>query len=243
MPATTNKQQLLAQAATSLKKKQTVSAGPTKRTVLEEVLFAICREGTTTPNAEAAYLRLKQNFFDLNEIRVSSVQEVAEALDGLPDAGAKARRIVALLQEVFEERYRFDLEDIAKKGLKQAAKQLARYKGGATDFVVAWVTQRSLGGHAIPLDAPTLRFLHRFGIIDDPNPEDLEATRGSLEHYIPKAKGMESTELFIEHAVKTCGDQPDCGHCSLKSDCPTGLEKTGKSKAGSNESKSKPKSR
>ena len=103
---------------------------------------------------------MRQAFFDWNEVRVSTVPEVADALEGLPDAGAKAQRIVNFLQEVFEERYSFDLSDISKKGLKQAAKQLARYKGGATDFVVAWVTQRALGGHAVPLDAPTLRVLY-----------------------------------------------------------------------------------
>ena len=100
-----------------------------------------------------------------------------------------AKRIVDFLQEHFERTYSFTLDDLEKKGLKQAAKQLARYKDkGVTDFVVAWVTQRSLGGHAVPLDEPTLRVLRRLGVIED-EIDDLEAVRGSVEHYIPKAKG------------------------------------------------------
>lgn len=241
MPATTNKQQLLAQSLPLLKKKYPVSAESEKRSVLDEVVFAVLREGATTPQAETAFARMQKTFYDWNEMRVSTVQEIADALGSLPDAGPKARRIVGLLQEVFEERYSYDLNDIAKKGLKQGAKQLARYKTGVTDFVVAWVTQRSFGGHAIPLDQPTIRVLRRLAVIEG-EIDDLESTRGSLEHYIPKAKGIEFTELYIEHALALCTEKsPDCPHCPLRADCPTGQELMAKAKAEAKAAK--PKSR
>ena len=52
---------------------------------------------------------------------------------------------------MFESTYSFDLETLHKKGVKQAAKQISRYQA-ASDYTVAWVTQRTLGGHAMPLD-------------------------------------------------------------------------------------------
>jgi endonuclease-3 len=226
MAATANKQQLLAQMLTVLKKKYSVSPEPeAPRPVLEEVLYAILREATTTPQADDAYAKLKSAFFDWNEVRVSSVQEVADVLEPLPDSGPKAKRVVEFLQEHFERTYSFVLEDLEKKGLKQAAKQLARYKDhGVSDFVVAWVTQRSLGGHAIPLDEPTIRVLTRLGILEG-EIEDLEAARGTLEHFIPKAKGGEFTDLTIQHAVSICTPtSPDCPACPLKADCPTGQQ-------------------
>lgn len=242
MPVTTNKQQFLGQIAATLKKKDktaTAVEAPT-RSVLEEVIYAILREGATTPQADTAFQKIKQVFFDWNEVRVSSVQEVADALDDLPDAGVKGQRVVSFLQEVFEERYSFDLNDIAKKdGLKRATKQLARYKGGVTDFSVAWMAQRAFGGHAIPLDAPTLRVLYRLGVIDEEQPDDLEAIRGSVEHFIPKAKGIEFTETLIQHALNTCTvKNPECSLCPLKTDCPAGQEFLAKAKE-----KPKPKSR
>lgn len=209
MAATTNKQQQLTQALALLKKKYPVAPEAEARPVLEEVLYAVLREGATTAQADAGFARLRKAFFDWNEVRVSTVPEVAEALADLPDAGAKAQRAVSFLQEVFEERYSFDLSDVVKKGMKQAAKQLARYKGGATDFVVAWATQRALGGHAIPLDAPTLKTLYRLGVIDEEAPDDLEAVRGSLEHFVPKAKGHEFVELFAEYAAARAAGGPD----------------------------------
>src|SRR5207253_2839062 len=148
--------------------------------------YAVCREGATREAADNAFKSLQEQFFDWNEVRVSSVRELADALQGLNDAETRAQRIVDFLQEVFETTFSFDLEPLQKKGLKQAAKQLARYQA-ANDYAVAWVVQKSLGGHAIPLDASALRVLRRLGILEDGR--DMEALRASLEHQIPKIKG------------------------------------------------------
>jgi endonuclease III len=242
MATATNKQALLAQLQTVLKKKVPAPPPPeADRPVLDEVLYAILREGVTTEQANVAFAKLREAFFDLNEVRVSSVPEVADAIHGLSDAGPKSQRVVELLQEVFEQLYSFDLGDIAKKGVKQAAKQLARYKSGVTDFVVAWVTQRSLGGHAVPLDHPTLRVLQRLGIVDADN-EELESIRGTLEHYIPKANGPDFTDRMAAFAATICTeDRPHCDTCPMRPDCPYGQEVLAKAKAKEAAKAKKPK--
>jgi endonuclease-3 len=245
MPAITNKQQLLSQAYVALKKKFRVpEPAEEKRPVLEELVYAILREGATADDADRAYAAMRKVFIDWNEIRVSTVQEVADALRPLPQAGARAKRVIGLLQKVFEERYAFTLDDLDKKGLKQAAKQLSRYKEDVTDFTVAWVLQRSLGGHAVPLDGPTLRVLRRLGVVEPGEPDSLETLRGSIEHVIPKARGAEFTELMSMHAKELCVDgTPHCPACPLKADCPTGQEVLAAAKAKPAEGKAKPKSR
>jgi endonuclease-3 len=237
MPVTTNKQQLLERSLKLLEKKYPLPPEPGKRPVMEELLYAICREGVPTARADAAFKNLKDLFFDWNEVRVSTVPEVSDALAGLPNAGARAQRVIEFLQELFEMTYSFTLEDLEKKGLKQAAKQLGRYQA-VNDFGVAWVTQRSLGGHAIPLDEPTLRVVRRLRVVEDDG-DDKEAVRGTLEHYVPKAKGIEFTELFVQHGAAICTEVPQCPACPLNKDCPTGIETLSK-KA---EPKPKPKSR
>jgi endonuclease-3 len=240
MAAVTNKQSQVAHLQTALKKKTPAPpAPPADRPVLDEVLYAVLREGATPEQADAAFAALREAFFDLNEVRVSSVTEVADAIHGLPEAGAKAQRIVELLQEVFEELYSFDLGDIAKKGVKQAAKQLARYKTGVTDFVVAWVTQRSLGGHAVPLDGPAVRVLQRIGLLD-PETDELETVRGTLEHFIPKAAGPEFADRLAVFAATTCTeDRPHCESCPMRPDCPYGQAVVAKAKAKEKEAKPK----
>ena len=224
MAAPTNKQQLLDKTFALLTKKFPPPAEPDKRPVLEEVVYAICREGVATETADAAFVRLREAFVDWNEIRVSSVPEVAEVLGDTPDGGDRATRIVEFLQEHFERTYSFELDDLEKKGVKQAAKQLARYKDkGVSDFAVAWVTQRALGGHAIPLDAPSIRVLRRLHVIEG-DIDDLEATRASLEHHVSKANGYAFTESLIELGVTICVEVPQCPVCPLNRDCPTGVE-------------------
>lgn len=239
MPATMNKQQLLTLAQKALEKRFPAGPEPDPRPPLEELLYAVVREGATPAAADTTFRKLKGSFFDWNEVRVSTVPEVADALRGVPDHGAKARRVIDILQYVFEMYYSFDLTDLDKKGLKQAAKQLARVTG-ATDFGVAWVTQRALGGHAVPLDEPALRVLRRLRVIDPDGGDDIEAVRGTVEHIVPKAKGYEFTQGLAAFADAICvAGTPDCPHCPLNKECPTGIENLSKKP----EPKPKPKSR
>ena len=222
MPTTVNKQRLLSTLFTALKKR--CHAGePELRPVLEQLLFAVCREGTTREQADQAFQSLRQRFYDWNEIRVSSTREIEESIRNLPHADVRAQRLLSLLQEVFETTFSFDLESLHKKGLKQAAKQIARYQA-ANDYSVSWVLQNSLDGHSIPLDEPTLRVLRRLGLVE-PDHEDPEAIRSSLEHLIPKAKGSHFCDLLSALADELCHeDDPNCGDCPMASECMTGMD-------------------
>jgi len=221
MSVTTNKQHLLSSLFSTLRKHYSVDAAA-ERPVLEQMVYALLREGATREEADAAFDRLKTQFCDWNEVRVSSEHEVIEAFVGLPDAAARAERVVNLLQEVFESTYSFDLDSLHKKGLKQAAKQIGRYQA-ANEFTVAWVTQQTLGGQAIPIDAPTLRTVRRLGLVDS-DAVDSEAVRTSLEHQVPKAKAPLFSELISLIARDYCWeDTPNCAQCPLRSECLTGL--------------------
>ena len=225
MPATTNKQRLLSQLFSAFKKSYD-PADPEPMPVLEQFIYGLCREGTTREAADRAFRLLQDRFFDWNEIRVSSHREIEEAFTDLPDSGSRAERLISFLQEVFETTYSFDLEPLQKKGLKQAAKQLSRY-AAANDYVVSWVVQRSLGGHAIPLDPPTLRTTQRLGLIDNPA-DDPETIRASLEHLVPKTRGPQFSDLLSYVASETCwDDSPNCSACPLAADCPVGQESEG----------------
>jgi endonuclease-3 len=222
MSSTMQKQRLITQLFTGLKKRYQ-TADPESRPVLEQFLYAVCREGTTRELADRVFRGLQQRFFDWNEIRVSAGREIEEALADLPDRQVRAQRLLSILQEVFETTFSFDLESLQKKGLKQAAKQLARYQA-ANDFAVAWVIQHSLDGHALPLDEPTLRVLKRLRLIDNEQ-DDPEAIRAGLEHFIPKAKGPLFCDLISALADDLCfEEEPNCPECPLASECPTGLE-------------------
>jgi endonuclease III len=235
MATTTNKQRVLNQIFSVLPRsgslREAAEARTEARPVLEQFLYAICREGVTRERADRAFKNLQERFFDWNEVRVSSAREIAEALDGLPRAEARAQRIIDFLYQVFEAEFCFDLEGLHKKGLKQAATSLARYQA-ANDYVVAWVVQQSLGGHAIPLDGPALRVLRRLGLVEGEHP-DLEALRASLEHQVPKSRGSLFNDLVSALADEFCSeDEPACAACPLCPSCPTGQERKAAEPAG-----------
>jgi endonuclease-3 len=236
MATTINKQRLLNQLFHAMKK--AVDLDDETRPVLQQFIYGLCRENATREQADEAYQYLCEKFFDWNEVRVSSLRELEEAFDGRDDAEQRAQRLISFLQEVFEIHFAFDLDKLQKEGLKQAAKKLARYQA-ANDYVVSWVTQRSLGGHAIPVDAPTLRCARRLGLLEG-EPDDAEA-RASLEHLVPKAKGPLFSDCISTIAGEYCWeDNPHCSACPLVSECAYAQEHGAEAMAPSRAHRSKP---
>ena len=133
--------------------KRTYKHAPTKgeQPVLESLLFACCLENTRHEVAREAFAKVRQAFFDWNEIRVSTAKELAEVMDRLPEPLEAATRLKSILQCVFESDYSFELEQLKKQNLGAAVKRLQKLQG-ATPFNVAFTTQVALGGHAIPVD-------------------------------------------------------------------------------------------
>jgi endonuclease-3 len=222
-----------------------LAAGPapekngTALPVLEQYIFALCRENATLEQAQQAFSNLRTQFFDWNEVRVSSPRELEETLAGLSDTESRAQRLIAFLQEVFETTFSFDLEGVQKKGLKQASKALMGF-GASNDYVGAWVVQRSLAGHAIPIDPPTLRCARRLALVDS-STDDLEAARSTLEHIVPKSKGAQFSDAISQVAEQYCWeDEPQCQGCPLSGDCPTAQEIMGDELATARTARMKP---
>lgn len=191
----TNRAALLTKIHKVLKKHYTPVTPRGEQSVLESMLFACCLENTALETAETVFQAVKSSFFDWNEVRVTTVKELAEVMGALPDPVAAAAHLKAILQTVFESEYSFDLEALKKQNIGQAVKRLQKLDG-ATAFNVAYCTQTALGGHAIPLDRGALGVLLALGAASE-----AEAGSGSvagLERAIPKSKGQEFGALLHE---------------------------------------------
>ena len=226
--ATPSKAQLLTEVHNLLKKRYKPKAEKEKDhvrlTVLEAVVYAIAHEGSKRTAALEALGRFKSNFFDWNEVRVSTIEEVRATLGTIADAESRAQKVRRFLRQLFEKTYGFTLEALAKKPLKESMKVLAEYEAVESDFVLATVIQQSLGGHAIPIDADCRRPLERLGIIEADT--EITAVRSLLERAVPKNRGFEFRDLLEDLAHDTClAGQPRCADCELLQICPTGLAK------------------
>ena len=164
-----------------------------QRPVLEQLLYGCLLENAHYAAAEESYAALVHGFYDWNEIRVSSVRELAEVMSGLPDPPAAATRLKRILQTVFEATYSFELEELRKLNLGQAVERLRKIEG-ASEFAVAYVVQATLGGHAIPVDRGALGALQTVDLVDEQNVKD--GVVPGLERAIAKSKGVEFGSLL-----------------------------------------------
>jgi endonuclease-3 len=161
--------------------------------LLQQMLFACCLENAPYAAAEKVFARLNQNFFDWNEIRVSTVNELAEVMKELPEPAVAASNLKKILQGVFESTYSFDLEQLKKQNISQGIKRLQSIEG-VTPFVLANAVQTALGGHSIPLDRGALEVLGILGIASAGEVASGQVT--GLERAIPKNKGAEFGSLL-----------------------------------------------
>ncbi len=234
--STPSKTQFLTEVQTLLKKRYRIGPSVEKLTILEAVVYGIIHEDSTREQANRALARFKDGFFDWNEVRVSSLEEIQGVLDGMTDAEGRAFRIRRFLRQLFEKTYGFNLDPLAKKPQKESLKLLEEYDALASDYVLGTVTRLALAGHAIPVDAPTMRVLRRLGIADEST--DIPTVRGILERAVPKNRGVEFSDLIEELAHDTCvEEEPDCPECELRKICPTGMTRKAEAAAAAKSTK------
>lgn len=167
---------------------------------LETLLFAAILENAPDKAAAASYERLLASFHDLNEIRVSSVAEIEQALDPLPEAGLKAVRIREVLQHTFEKYFSFDLEQLRRKTTDVVDKQIGKIRH-LTPFMNLCLHHYSLGAHAIPLDDRGRDVLAWLGLIEPA--AKVDAAAEDLKHVVRKAE----TEQFC-HLLRQLATDP-----------------------------------
>ncbi|HOP76879.1 MAG TPA: hypothetical protein PLD05_05275 [Thermogutta sp.] len=174
-----------------------------ERPVLEQLLFAALLENAHYEAALRVFNALKEEFFDWNEVRVSTVRDLVDIATGLPDPTAAAHRIKQPLQDIFESTYSFDLDDLKKVPIGQAVERLQKIDG-VTRFMIGYVVQNALGGHTIPLDAATLQVLNILGLADES--EVASGVVGGLERAIPKSQGRDFAWALHEFAAEFWAD-------------------------------------
>jgi endonuclease III len=191
--ATPKRTQLLTKLQKVLKQNYKPVLPDTGRPILEQALFACCLENAEYAAAEKAFSRLGENYFDLNEVRVTTVAELAEALAPLPVPARAALSLRRVLQSVFESTYSFSLEHARKHSIAHGIKTLESLQG-VPSFVMSFVVSTGLGGHTIPLDDGALAALWLTGLITR---EEYDARSAPwLDRAIPKKSGREFASLL-----------------------------------------------
>ena len=193
-----NRAELIVKLYKAVKKDFQPISPPSNRTVIDHAIYACCLENSTAEEADESLAKLQENYFDWNEVRVTTDRELATTVKSLTDPLKAATRVKKMLYGIFETYYQFDLEFLKKENLGKAVQSFDKMVG-VTPFAISYISQHGLGGHSIPTDKALLDLMYVLGIIS----ED-EAAKGKvpgLERAIPKAKGMEFSSLVHQLAV------------------------------------------
>jgi endonuclease-3 len=201
----TKKIELLAKI---IQKQQKSLPNPPERAVLTHLIYAALLENTSFEQADSAYTVLENYFIDWNEIRVSTVSELADTFSMLPDPQAAGERVRRTLQGVFEKTYMFDLEELRKKGknLGQAVEFLNSIPA-CTRFMADYTTQVAFGGHVIPLDEASLRIFRLLNLAQV-NKEGTRENVAGLERAISKKNGL-AFSLQLHHFAAGFYNDPE----------------------------------
>jgi endonuclease III len=203
---------------------------------VDRVVYQIIEGASGKKSAEAGLNRLKKNFVDWNEVRVSSDREIAGCLNEVSreDRLAIAANVKAGLEYLFDARYRdeFMLESRVEDP-DEALQVLAELEGldpGRAALVLfsSW----SDGTSVLPFSAIG-RILMRVGVIRKTT--SVKAVVAAITELVdPKELGR-LTYLLTRHGSEVCGVKSYfCTQCRAASFCSMGKRRIRAGKAARN---------
>lgn len=204
--STTNRSARITKLFSLLKKRYKPLPPSAGKNLFEHFLYACLLEDGSQEAADEGIARLEQDYFDWNEVRVTTVSELSESFPRVPNAVEAASRLKKNLHALFETYYSFDIEEMKKQNLGKTVKDLSEFPA-MTSFVLSYIVQQGLGGHAIPINAVGMDICYYCGIITDAERETGKVP--GIERAIPKSKGAEFSSLLHQAALDLASDAQD----------------------------------
>jgi hypothetical protein len=160
----------------------------------DALIYAIISAELSEKAAQSAIKRFADYFIDLNDLRVSQVEEIVEQLGcDTPVANDIASTITRVLMAIFNQYHKISLESLKKIG-KRPAKQVLEKIDGTSRFAVDYCTLTSLQGHAIPLTKKMIEYLRSNELVDAG--ADEQQIEGFLAKQIPAKNAYEFYALL-----------------------------------------------
>ncbi len=149
---------------------------------LEHMVFAFLLCDSSYDQAELAYSKLLKHCVDLNDLRVSDVEEIVQVIGPrYRKAEERARRLKTALHAVYAKAHTMDMSYLDKQGKREVRTYLEGLPG-VWPFVASYVALFGCGSHAIPLDEQLFQRMKSEGVVE-PDATWPEA-QSFLDHHI-----------------------------------------------------------
>jgi endonuclease-3 len=185
--------------------------------ILDELISTILSQNTNDVNRDRAFVQLKANFDNWEEVRDTDAKVVIEAIRTAGLANRKGPRIQHILRQITAERGSLNLDFLKNKSPEEAMNWLTQFNGVGPK-TASIVLLFSLGKPAFPVDTHIQRVTGRIGL----RPEKMsnEQAHRHLGDLFP-AEFYKAAHLnIIRLGREVCHPRnPECGACVLQSIC------------------------
>ena len=145
--------------------------------------------------ASSTWARMVEDVTDLNELRVTVVDDYLEYFGGsCPRAEERADRLRSTLRGVFHREHSTDLSGPAG-GPKKEFREYLDSLEGMTPFVAARTALIAAGSHAVPVDERTLRLLVKSGVVN--SDATIDSASQTMSRLVTAAQGLD-THLALQ---------------------------------------------
>lgn len=201
----------------ALEKKHKPAYPPESQPVLEKAIFGLLNHEAPFTNATRALRLFKDEFVDFNDLRVSSIREIATVMEDCRIDSELSYTLKDMLGQIFTIGHTLSLEFILEEELEVVEKHLGKLKA-MPNWLATYVLTVTGRKTVVPLDPHTSRICQRLGLFG--RKATMQTRRSTLKSIVSEADVMRFHLLFTEHGKKTCRDKkPRCDTCTLARDC------------------------
>lgn len=166
---------------------------------VQHLILAILSQETTIARGRKALKKINDDMVDLNDLRVSTSAEISESITRhIPRSVQRAKRLLRVLDSIYQREYTVSLQTLRGKGIRDV-KQYLDTLDGMTPYVSGSVILWSLGGHAIPVNDPTLAWLQDQDLVH-PAAEPAE-----VQSYLERHVSAADARVFCLDLEASCG--------------------------------------
>ena len=193
---------------------------PLRREPLEELILTVLSQNTSDVNRDRAFAAMRARFTSWEDVADAPEEDLEEAIRPGGLSKIKARRILAILDEIRQrEGGSLRLEWMTKATSDRVAKYLLSLPGVGPK-TVACVLAFSLGRPALPVDTHVYRVAVRLGFV--PATADPIRAHAVLEEFVPARLRVSMHVGMIRLGRQICrAGRPRCEMCPVQDLCPT----------------------
>lgn len=152
---------------------------------VDAMVFAVISQETSEAETASILKKIETHFVDKNDLRVSRSEEIISVIGkDVANVEKIAARLTALLNVVFQKFDRVAMEELGRKGKRNARETLEKFNE-MTEYICSYVMLTAVDAHTIPLTDDMFEYLKSYQLV---LPDSTPAEAASfLERHISAA--------------------------------------------------------